>query len=508
MSGTGPLLAGIDAGTSRVRTLIFGLDGTLMGEGWAKTPIEQLGGTDAQFDPEALWRAAVSASRQAVAQIDDPARIRGLAVASVGESGIALDGSGQPVAKSLAWYDQRPRQVAAELGERHDAHALHMASGMWLHPIAGLCKMLWMRQQAPDAFARARHWLNVADYLAFKLSGEMATDCTLAGRMLCFEMDSGGWNAPLLSDLGIDPTILPPVFDNGAKLGSVSAEAAEATGLSTDCVVAVGGHDHIVGAMAAGVFATGALLDSIGTAEALLLPIPRRTRDPNFVNWSLEQAALRLDGQAHFYICGGLATSTASIEWFRRLFAADLDYGEMMEEAAGVAAGAEDVLFVPHMRIGSPPDCYPEPSGAFLRLSTDIERPVLYRAVLEGLAFDTRNIRDHMMALLPEAERADALKRPAIVIGGGAQNSLLLEIKADVYDAPLWVLKSKEAVSHGVAMLGGLASGEYADIAQATASVQISNEQRRPWPDTVALYERIYTKGYLAAIDALRQVRR
>ena len=79
MSGTGPLLAGIDAGTSRVRTLIFGLDGTLMGEGWAKTPIEQLGGTDAQFDPEALWRAAVSASRQAVAQIDDPARIRGLA---------------------------------------------------------------------------------------------------------------------------------------------------------------------------------------------------------------------------------------------------------------------------------------------------------------------------------------------------------------------------------------------------------------------------------------------
>jgi len=507
MNNIEPLIAGIDAGTTRVRTLVFTLGGLLVAEGWAPTPIEVLGGTHAEFDPEALWQAVVRATRQAVDQIEAPTRIRGVAVASVGESGIGLDATGRPVAKSLAWYDQRPRSIAKALGEVHDAEALHMASGMPLHAIAGVCKMLWLRQQDPDAFARIRAWLNVADYVAFRLSGEMATDCSLAGRMLCFDMDTRGWNTAFLDEVDIRQSILPVPRDSGSGLGPVGGDVAAETGLPADCVVAVGGHDHIVGALAAGVFSTGALLDSIGTAEALLLPIPKRTKDPRFIDWALEQAQLRIGGQSHFYICGGLATSSASIEWFRGLFGRDLGYDEMMRGAAAVATGSEGVVFLPHMRVGSPPDCHSTPSGAFLRLSTDTGRAVLYRAVLEGLAFDTRNIRDHLMALLPEDERQPALGQTIIVIGGGARNSLLLQIKSDTYNAPLRVLQSKEAVSHGAAMLGGLASGLYQDVSEATASVKTSNDQYRPDPIASALYDTVFNKRFKPAIRALRVLR-
>ena len=505
--GSSPLLVGVDAGTSRLKALVFTLSGEVLAEGVSPTPIVSAETGD-QFEPEALWAATLAALRAAVGKIADKKRIRGIAVASVAESGIALDADLKPVGPSLAWYNQQPRDLAHDLAERLDGAQVHMTTGMPLHAIAGVCKILWLAQQKPDAFAAMRHWLHVADYIAFRLSGVMATECGLAGRTAGFDLDAFDWNKPLLAELGIDPTILPQVGENGARLGTVTPEIASETGLPEDCVVAIGGHDHVIGALASGVFNDNSLMDSMGTAEGLVLPLPARTRDRRFVDWTLEQTLIRIDGANRYFFCGGLFTSSAAIEWFRNLFAQGYDYKQMMADAGAVAIGAEGTLFVPHLRIASAPDNYARPGGAFMRMSTESNRAVLYRALLEGLAFDARNISERMMEFLDPAAQANVASRPVTVIGGGSHNALWLDIKANVYGRPLRSLHTKEAVSLGAALLAGVGAGLFGSVSEAVDSITLDADVYAPEPERQSRYDTLFGTDYQQALAATRLVRR
>ncbi len=505
--GRSPLLVGVDAGTSRLKALVFTLNGEIVAEGTAPTPIVTVedGG---EFDPEALWQATAAALRKAVGAVNDPQRIRAVAVASVAESGIALSDDLKPLAPSLAWYDQRPRAVVPELRARVDTEAVHMTTGMPIHAIASLCKMLWLGRENPEALASTRHWLNVADYIAFRLSGVMAAECSLAGRMACFDLDTLDWHTPLLAELGIDPSILPPVVENGMRLGTVTEDAARETGLGTDCIVGTGGHDHVIGALASGIFTDNSFMDSMGTAEGLVLPIPARLYDTRYMDWTLEQTLIRIDGQKRYFVLTGLHTSSAAIEWFRRLFADGSSYEAMMEEAGRVPMGAHGVLFVPHLRMASAPGSYAQPGGAFLRLSTETDRATLYRALLEGLASDARNIADHMMLLLDDTERARVRTRPVTVIGGGAQNALWLDIKANTFGMPIRSLKTKEAVSLGAALLAGVAGGLYGSVAEAVGAIALETDTYPLDPSRQAFYDAYFQKDYQQALAATYAVRR
>ncbi len=505
--GSSPLIVGVDAGTSRLKALVFTLSGEVVAEGVSPTPIVTTETGD-EFDPEALWTATLAALKHAVGKIADKSRIRGIAAASVAESGIALDADLKPVARSLAWYDQRPREIAKELAGRLDGANVHMTTGMPLHAIAGVCKMVWLRQENPQAFAAMRHWLHVADYIAFRLSGVMATECGLAGRTAGFDLDALDWNKPLLAELGIDPSVLPAVGENGARLGTVIPEIARQTGLPEDCLVAIGGHDHVIGALASGVFNDNSLMDSMGTAEGLVLPLPARTRDRRFVDWTLEQTLVRLDGANRYFFCGGLFTSSAAIEWFRDLFAEGLDDKKMMADAEDVAVGAEGSLFVPHLRIASAPDNYARPGGAFMRMSTESDRAVLYRALLEGLAFDARNIAERMMEFLDPAAQANITSRPVTVIGGGSHNALWLDIKANVYGRPLRSLHTKEAVSLGAALLAGVGAGLFGSVGEAVDSITLDADVYAPEPGRQARYDALFGTDYQQALAATRLVRR
>ena len=505
--GRSPLLVGVDAGTSRLKALVFTPAGEVVAEGVSQTPIVTTATGD-EFDPEALWEASFAALVEAVGKVEDKSRIRGIAVASVAESGIALGADLRPVAHSLAWYDQRPRDVAHDLAERLDGAVVHMTTGMPLHAIAGVSKMVWLSKQDPEAFAAMRHWLHVADFIAFRLSGVMATECGLAGRTAGFDLDGLDWHKPLLAELGIDPGIMPPVGENGSRLGTISADIARRTGLPEDCVVAIGGHDHVIGALASGVFNDHSLMDSMGTAEGLVMPLPARTRDRRFVDWTLEQTLIRFDGTNRFFFCGGLYTSSAAIEWFRSLFAQGYDYKQLMADAADVPVGADGTLFVPHLRIASAPDNYARPGGAFLRLSTETDRAGLYRAVLEGLAFDARNIAERMMEFLDPAARANLVSHPVTVIGGGSHNALWLGIKADVHGRPLRSLHTKEAVSLGAALLAGVAAGEFQSVGEAVGSITLDADIYAPDPERLKRYDTLFATDYQQALAATRLVRR
>jgi xylulokinase len=494
-----PLLLGIDAGTSRIRALLFTPEGQPVAVGSEPTPTTRTRPGWAEHDPEAIWTACCRAIRTALAAIERPERIVGMAIGSVGEALVALDDRGRPLSSVIAWYDERPRPQLERLLRTIGKDRLHRLTGLSPDPTFSLLKLLWLKDEAPDLLPRTRQWLNLTHYLAFRLTGVAGSDLTQASRTLALDLEQGVWAEALIQEVGIDPKIFPPLRPVGAALGPVTAEAARATGLPESCIVGVGGHDHIVGALAAGALEPDVMLNSLGTAEAVTVTLPAPTPDPALGRQGYSQGMVEVDGRRTPYVFGGFVTSGAAVEWFRALFEPAPAHDALIAEALTVPPGADGVTFLPDLRGRISPVPDPKARGAWFGLAADSSRSALYRALLEGLAFEARLSFDALTSL-PGLPRLRAIH----AIGGNTQNDLLLRIKASVYRQPIKAIDLPEATALGAALLGGLAAGLWPDLASARAGLALSFREIEPVAAWEALYERRYQEVYRPAYEALR----
>ncbi len=360
----------------------------------------------------------------------------------------------------------------------------------------GLCKLMWLRDHEPEAYARTARWLNIADYIAYRLCGVAATDHSLASRTLAFDLRRLRWDVDLIRDAGIEPSLFADLATSGTNLSTVLPNAAAMTGLPSHAIVATGGHDHVCAALALGVITPGMVLDSMGSAEAIFLPIRHVIADPSLARWGYAQGAHVAGG---YYVMGGQFSSGAAIEWFRHALAEHATYDHLLDEARSVPAGSLGVTFLPHLRTANTPHNDARAMGAFVGLTTDAHRGVLFRALLEGIAFEMRS------ALEPLLQATGIAPSGAIIAaGGGARNSLLMRIKADVFEMPMLVRGIEEATALGAALLGGLACGLYASIEDAVQSVRLASVLIAPDPDEMTVYDRLYREVYQHLYGALK----
>ncbi|MEA2511610.1 MAG: hypothetical protein QOJ59_1097 [Thermomicrobiales bacterium] len=493
-----PLLIGLDIGSTNVKAVVYEPDGRTVASASVPTVTHYPRPTWAFYRPDELWARAVQVLREAIADADDPRRIAGIAVASMAEAGVPLDRHGHPTYDAIAWFDRRTIPQRDWLRRAIGEDALFARTGLSLQPIWSLCKLLWIKENEPEAWARTARWLNVADFIAYKLSGEPATDWSLASRTLAFDIRRRHWDTDILRTAGVPPEMMAPAVPSGTKVGSVTAEAATATGLPRGAAVAAGGHDHICGALAAGVVQRGQILDSMGTAEALFVALDAPLSNPELGRLGYTQGAHVAAG--NYYVNGGVYTSGASIEWLRTVLG-DLDHETLVDEAETVPVGSLGATFLPHLRLANAPNPDARARGAFVGLTSDATRGTLARAVLEGLAYEGRATLEPLLGL------AGVDRMPAIaVIGGSAKNDLLLRIKASVMRTSLHVLDVAEATSLGAAILGGLGAGIYQSVADALASIRLQSTVVEPDPAAADFYDAYFRDVYSHLYEALKPV--
>ena len=494
-----PLLLGIDAGTSRIRALVFALTGEVLSQGsWAANTTQPRTGW-AEQEPETIWNACCHAIKTAIAGIEEPTRIRGLAIASVGEAFVPLDKKGHPTYPVIAWYDERPTQEVKRLTERIGKERLFGITGLSPDPTFTLSKLLWLKSHATDALNSTRQILNITHYLAWRLTGETGSDYSQASRSLAFNLHHRIWANDLVRECGIDPALFQPLRPLGAKLGTVLPDVGRALGLPSDCAVGVGGHDHLVGALAADALKPGIMLNSLGTAEAVTLALDASISNPVFSDRGFNQGVLMLAEKPVPYAFGGFQTSGASIEWFRTLFGQDISHETLIRYADDVPPGSDGVTFVPDLRGKLIPETDPLARGAWLGLNADVSQAALYRAILEGLAFEARQSIDALKDIdgVPPIETIRA-------IGGNTQNRLLMKIKASVYQKPIVANDMPEATALGAALLGGLAAGLWPDLETALEGLGYDKSLTEPVSDWLDIYELKYQKVYRQAYATLR----
>jgi xylulokinase len=488
-------MLGIDIGTTNWKVVAYAPDGVAVARWSCPARTERQSGGWAVYEPDAIWDAVCAGIREVVAQLaarnESPEAIASVAVTSVGESGLFLDGAGQALCPAIAWFDPRTQEINRFWTDQVGSQTVYEVTGFPPQYIASLNKMMWIKEAQPDVYAKARRWLCIADYVAFRLCGEAVMDYSLASRTMAFDIRQRCWSESLLSLAGIPVGLMPELASSGTRLATVHKRAQEETGLSARTVVATGGHDHICGALAVGVCEPGQCLDSLGTAEAILLTLDRPVLSPELMESGFALGCHTAPDR--YYLIAAMQSAGGTVEWLCESLgetealraAGDKGklYGLLMQEAAKSPAGSEGLLFLPHL-LGSVCPTNEAARGAWVGLQSRHRRAHLIRSAVEGLAHES-------FLNVSRMEHLSGMKGDAVVvIGGGTRNGLWMQAKADVAQRPLHVPLTDEATTLGAAILGGVAAELHRDVQAALEAVQLEERVVIPDSELAEVYSR------------------
>ena len=489
-------LIGMDLGTTNIKGLLFTRDGEIVASTSRSTPTHYRGTDSADYDPEELWQVVQAILRQLAAACPHPEAIAGLAFASFAESSVALDDDGKPLAPAIAWFDCRVLDVLEEFRRTIDEREVYRITGMSLTHIAALGKLLWEKRYLPEVFQRTRVWLCLPNYLAYRLTGEVRLDYSLASRTMLFDVRRRTWSARMCDLAGVPMHILPPVAASGTPIGVIRREVADTLGLPPRVVVALGGHDHLCGALSAGIRRRGELLNSSGTGDSLFVPIDMAQIDDRFFEAGVGCGCHVVSGLT--YALGGVRGAGRVIDWLRETFYAPADavaekdqlYGTMIERAARAPVGSHGVLAAPHFQGVHIPYQDLVAKGAILGLRSTHSLDDITRAMFEGLSFQLR------LAVETYAVLAGETFPDVMCIGGGSQNPFWVQMKADVLERRIRVSTLRENAAHGAALLAGIGAGVYRDAEEACETASAPMIDYAPNPAHVPIYRHIFEHVY------------
>jgi xylulokinase len=419
--------------------------------------------------------------RQVLAQAGvDGAEVRGVGLTGQMHGLVLLDEAGEVLRPAILWNDQRTGaecdQIRSLLGrERFIQITGNDALTGFTAP-----KVLWVKNNEPEVFARVRQMLLPKDYVRFKLTGRYATDKAGGAGTVLFDLRQRDWSPEVVAALGIDPAWLPPTFEGTSVTGQITPQAAGATGLRAGTPVVGGGGDQAAGAVGTGAVVEGVVSLSLGTSGVVFAAVDRPIIEPQ---GRLHAFCHAVPGKWH--LMGVMLSAAGSLRWYRDALAPESSFDALVEPASSVPPGSDGLFFLPYLTGERTPHPDPLARGAFVGLTVRHGQAHLTRAVLEGVAFGLRD----SFVLMQEAGLA-AIDQVRIT-GGGARSPLWRQILANVLGAELVTVNTTEGAAYGAALLAATGTGAYPDVESACAATIRLTGNTLTGPAS-AVYQEVY----------------
>ncbi len=442
--------------------------------------------------PSLWWHGATESIRKALAGADIP----GKEVTAIGLTGqmhglVLLDDAGRVLRPAILWNDQRTSAECDEIVERVGRAELIACTGN--DALTGFTapKILWVRRHEPAIFDKIRQVLLPKDYVRFRLTGEYATDRAGAAGTLLLDVRKRDWSGEVLAKLDIPSQWLPPTHEGPDITGMLSAEAAEATGLTEGTPVVAGGGDQSTQAVGVGAVQEGIVALTLGTSGVVFASVNKPFIDP--------------DGRLHtfchaapdtWHLMGVMLSAAGSLRWYRDTLFPNKSWDDLLDPARDVQPGAQGLLFLPYLTGERTPHADPMARGAFVGLTVRHESKHMTRSVLEGVAFGLRDNFELMRSA--GLTSIDQVR----ISGGGARSTLWRNILADVLETELVTVNTTEGAAFGAALLAGTGVGAWRDVREACdATIRVTGNTP-PNPETAARYRPCY-RAYRGLYPAL-----
>ncbi len=487
---------GIDIGTTGTKTLLIDAEGRVLAEANAGYPLEQPRPGWTQQDPEDWWQATIKTVRGVMAT----AKLSPGDVAAIGLSGqmhgsVFLDKHDQVIRPALLWNDQRTAAECAEITTRAGGRKalIRLVANPALTGFQAP-KVLWLRNHEPKHFAKLAKVLLPKDEIRRRMIGDYVTEVSDASGTLFLDVVKRRWSKTLLDKLDLDSGLLPRVVESEDVTGTLTAEAAEQLGLTTQCQVVGGAGDCAAGAIGTGVVRSGVLSTSIGTSGVMFV----HSDQPQYDTLGrLHTFCHAVRGKWH--MMGVNLTSGGSLQWWVENVLqglggveSELSYDAAVAEAAEVPAGCGSLLFLPYLNGERTPHADPSARGAFVGLDLTHRRGHLTRAVMEGVTFALRDSLEIIKSL-------DVPVKQIRVSGGGSRSQLWRQMQADVFGKKVATLQVEQGPAYGVALLAAVGNGAYKNIEQACkATIEVASETppdrkaAKAYAERFPIYQRLY----------------
>lgn len=484
-------LLGIDIGTSGTKTVLFDEMGNTIASALEEYPLYQPNIGWAEQDPEDWWQATAASIHRVLAV----SGVKSTDVSGIGLSGqmhglVMLDGDNKVLRRSIIWCDQRSTAECDQITSLIGAERLIEITANPALTGFTASKIMWVKNNEPDVFEKAKKILLPKDYVRYRLTGEFATEVSDASGMQLMDISGRCWSAEILSKLGIERSQLADLYESQEVSGKVSNTAAAQTGLREGTPVVGGGGDQAAGAVGNGIVKPGVVSSTIGTSGVVFAYLDKISIDPK--------------GRVHtfchavpdtWHVMGVTQGAGLSLKWFRDNFCkeekstAELmgvdPYVLMDQEADKVKAGSNGLLYLPYMMGERTPHLDPFAKGVFFGLSAKHDKRDMIRAVMEGVVYSLRDCLEIISGMGVNVSEIRAS-------GGGGKSKLWKQMQADVFGTGITTINSGEGPALGVALLAGVGTGIYKNVAEACdTAIKVKNVQQ---PD-MELYNK-YSKFY------------
>lgn len=469
-----------DIGTTGLKTALISDDGRLISIHTVEyTPLSPKAGW-AELPADVYWHAAVEGTHEVLRNSGvDAEHISAIGLSSQGQTFIPIDRHGKPLRNAIVWVDTR----ADEIAERWENSWLSKDSFRRItgfpELISGLTifKLAWLRENEPETLD-AWKFLCLPDYLIYRMTGETATDSSIALCSGLYNLGDQEWEHSLVQAASISKEQLPNVLPAGTIAGRVTEEITSEIGIPSGVPVCVGVWDQLAGALGAGNVCSGVVTETTGTALALIVSTDERIDDSAV-------CVGRHVVSDKYYAMSFASTSGIVLKWFRDLCASDVDYNDFLKGVESISVGSDGLVVLPHFAGVNSPYCKPDARGALVGLTLGHTRTHICRAIMESCAFLLRDCLDPI-------ERQGIQVTGIRSLGGAARNDAWLQMKADLLGIPIERPQCSDAASLGAAMLAAVGNGQFASVEEASKAWYKPSKVFMPNKDLFADYRSAY----------------
>ena len=472
------LYIGIDLGTSACKFLLTDEEGKILNIVSRDYPLEFPQPGWSQQDPSDWWKA-VKLGIPKLLEGFDAGKVVGIGCGGQMHGLVVLDDHDEVIRPAILWNDGRTQSQTEYLNNEIGKEVLSERTANIAFAGFTAPKLLWMRENEPDLFARIAKIMLPKDYINYKLTGIHCTDYSDAGGMLLLDVEHRCWSAPMLEICGIREDQMPRLYESWECVGTLTQEAADVTGLSTDVRVCAGAGDNAAAAVGCGVVGEGGCNISLGTSGTIFITDKNFSVDPHNALHSFPHA----DGGYHLMGCI-LSAASCNKWWIEEILKTD-DYTGEQAQITEDKLGHNDVYYLPYLMGERSPHNDPSARGAFLGLRMDTSREDMTLAVMEGVAFAFRDCL--------EIARAQGIEvNVSRICGGGAKSPVWRKILSNVLGITLELPQTEQGPGYGAAMLASVACGEYPDVCSCAKALTSVRETTVPEPALTEAYDSGY----------------
>jgi gluconokinase len=482
-------MLGVDIGTTSTKAVLFTTEGQVVAQHAVEYPLLCTTPGMAEQDPLQIYEAVLSAISNAVGNSHvESAQIALVSFSAAMHSVIAVGPDGELLSNSITWGDNRAGAWANRIRDELGGHEIYLRTGTPIHPMSPLCKIMWLRYDQPQLFARTARFVGMKEYVLYRLFGEWLVDHSIASATGMFNLQQLDWDQGALELLGIGPQQLSKLVPTTHHLNGLAPAMAQQLGLSPATPFVIGANDGVLSNLGVNAIGPGQVAVTIGTSGAMRTVIDKPLTDPSGRTFCYALTAKH-------WVVGGPTNNGGSIfHWVRNELAtaesaaakaAGLDpYDALTKIAEGVSAGAEGLLFHPYLAGERAPLWNADARGSYFGLATHHGKPHMIRAALEGVIFS-------LYSILPAVEGLIGPTTHMMATGGFARSALWRQMMADIFEREVVVPESVESSCLGAAVLGLYALGKV-DSLDVIGAMVGSTHRHVPIAENVALYRRLW----------------